>query len=68
MALGGKAGTATHGIAPGRRNRAATKVPLPANGALTLYTDGLTEGHNGATGERLQVEGFLELIAPWHCP
>ncbi|MVO85299.1 SpoIIE family protein phosphatase [Streptomyces sp. p1417] len=50
------------GIAPGLRSWPATTVRLPAAGALTLYTDGLTEGHNGATGERLGVEGLLALI------
>ncbi|MFJ1708078.1 PP2C family protein-serine/threonine phosphatase [Kitasatospora sp. NPDC088346] len=57
---------AAHGIAlgivPGLRSWTPTVVPLPAIGALTLYTDGLTEGHNGATGERLGVEGLLTLI------
>ncbi|MEU9133839.1 SpoIIE family protein phosphatase [Kitasatospora sp. NPDC048540] len=58
--------TAAHGIAlgimPGLRSWPLTVVPLPAGGALTLYTDGLTEGHNGTTGERLGVEGLLTLI------
>ncbi|MET8685431.1 SpoIIE family protein phosphatase [Streptomyces sp. NPDC004732] len=57
---------AAHGIAlgvvPGLRRWPSTVVPLPATGALTLYTDGLTEGHNGATGERLGVDGLLTLI------
>ncbi|MET7362215.1 fused response regulator/phosphatase [Streptomyces sp. NPDC005562] len=57
---------AAHGIAlgvvPGLRKWPSTVVPLPASGALTLYTDGLTEGHNGATGERLGVDGLLTLI------
>ncbi|MFI7320968.1 PP2C family protein-serine/threonine phosphatase [Streptomyces venezuelae] len=58
--------SAAHGIAlgvvPGLRRWPSTVVPLPASGALTLYTDGLTEGHNGATGERLGVDGLLDLI------
>ncbi|MEE1827628.1 SpoIIE family protein phosphatase [Streptomyces sp. BE20] len=58
--------TATHGIAlgllPGLRDWPSTVVPLPADAALTLYTDGLTEGHNGTMGERLGVEGLLTLI------
>ncbi|WP_030567714.1 PP2C family protein-serine/threonine phosphatase [Streptomyces aureocirculatus] len=58
--------TAAHGIAlgiaPGLHGWPPTTVRLPAAGALTLYTDGLTEGHNGATGERLGVEGLLALI------
>ncbi|MFH0180286.1 PP2C family protein-serine/threonine phosphatase [Streptomyces cacaoi] len=57
---------AAHGIAlgivPGLRSWPSTVVPLPTTGALTLYTDGLTEGHNGATNERLGVEGLLALI------
>ncbi|MBB5933889.1 PP2C family protein-serine/threonine phosphatase [Streptomyces zagrosensis] len=57
---------AAHGIAlgivPELRSWPPTVIPLPAAGALTLYTDGLTEGHNGAHGERLGVEGLLALI------
>ncbi|MFJ9518475.1 PP2C family protein-serine/threonine phosphatase [Kitasatospora sp. NPDC101801] len=58
--------TAAHGIAlgilPGFRNWPRTVVPLPDTGSLTIYTDGLTEGHNGSTGERLGVDGLLALI------
>ncbi|MDJ0465511.1 fused response regulator/phosphatase [Streptomyces sp. H27-C3] len=58
--------TAAHGIAlgivPGLRSWPSTVIPLPTAGALTLYTGGLTEGHNGATSERLGVEGLLTLI------
>ncbi|WP_030207917.1 PP2C family protein-serine/threonine phosphatase [Streptomyces bikiniensis] len=58
---------AAHGIAlgifSGPHRWPATVVPLPATGALTLYTDGLTEGHSGTANERLGVEGLLELIA-----
>ncbi|MFE7187061.1 PP2C family protein-serine/threonine phosphatase [Streptomyces erythrochromogenes] len=50
------------GIAPGLENWHATVIPLPPSGALTLYTDGLTEGHNGTTANRLEVEGLLALI------
>ncbi|MER5201431.1 fused response regulator/phosphatase [Streptomyces sp. NPDC002884] len=50
------------GIAPQLGTWPATVVPLPAAGALTLYTDGLTEGHNGPHTERLGVEGLLALI------
>ncbi|MEU8652568.1 fused response regulator/phosphatase [Streptomyces sp. NPDC048737] len=50
------------GIAPELGTWPATVVPLPAAGALTLYTDGLTEGHNGPHTERLGVEGLLALI------
>jgi serine phosphatase RsbU (regulator of sigma subunit) len=57
---------AAHGIAlgilPGLRSWPPTVVPLPPSGALTLYTDGLTEGHNGGSSERLGVEGLLTLI------
>ncbi|MET9604069.1 fused response regulator/phosphatase [Streptomyces sp. NPDC006512] len=57
---------AAHGIAlglvPGQRDWPATVVPLPEAGALTLYTDGLTEGHNGEAGGRLGAEGLLPLI------
>ncbi|MFB8025533.1 SpoIIE family protein phosphatase [Streptomyces sp. NPDC056465] len=58
--------TAAHGMAlgivPGLRSWPSTTVPLPPAGALTLYTDGLTEGHNGSNGDRLGVEGLLTLI------
>ncbi|WEV29004.1 fused response regulator/phosphatase [Streptomyces sp. 71268] len=58
--------TAAHGIAlgivPGVDSWPATVIDLPAAGALTLYTDGLTEGHNGPGRERLGVEGLLTLI------
>ncbi|NSL43899.1 PP2C family protein-serine/threonine phosphatase [Streptomyces sp. 8P21H-1] len=58
--------SAAHGIAlgivPGLRSWPSTVVPLPPAGALTLYTDGLTEGHNGTKGERLGVEGLLTLM------
>ncbi|MFK0181719.1 PP2C family protein-serine/threonine phosphatase [Streptomyces xanthochromogenes] len=50
------------GIAPDQRHWPATVIPLPADGALTLYTDGLTEGHNGTVDGRLGVEGLLALI------
>ncbi|MFJ4834334.1 PP2C family protein-serine/threonine phosphatase [Streptomyces sp. NPDC088747] len=58
--------TASHGIAlgivPETSSWPSTVIPLPATGALTLYTDGLTEGHNGTRAERLGVEGLLALI------
>ncbi|MFE6776236.1 PP2C family protein-serine/threonine phosphatase [Streptomyces sp. NPDC057702] len=50
------------GIVPELDGWPATTVPLPPAGALTLYTDGLTEGHNGPGRERLGVEGLLALI------
>lgn len=50
------------GIAPELGTWPAAVVPLPAVGALTLYTDGLTEGHDGSNTERLDVEGLLALI------
>ncbi|MYS33705.1 serine phosphatase RsbU (regulator of sigma subunit) [Streptomyces sp. KhCrAH-43] len=58
--------TAAHGVAlgivPGLRSWPSTTIALPAVGALTLYTDGLTEGHSGADNNRLGVEGLLALI------
>ncbi|MFD7539872.1 PP2C family protein-serine/threonine phosphatase [Streptomyces sp. NPDC059819] len=50
------------GIAPDLCHWPATVIPLPDHGALTLYTDGLTEGHNGTVDGRLGVEGLLALI------
>ncbi|MEU6313252.1 SpoIIE family protein phosphatase [Streptomyces sp. NPDC047014] len=55
------AGGIALGIAPGGTWRPTT-VPLPAEGTLTLYTDGLTEGHSGPTGNaRLGTDGLLAL-------
>ncbi|WP_371484732.1 PP2C family protein-serine/threonine phosphatase [Kitasatospora sp. NBC_00315] len=51
------------GIAPGLRYWPPTVLPLPAAGALFLYTDGLTEGHCGPGAERLGADGLLELVA-----
>ena len=51
------------GLAPGLRHWPATTLPLPAAGALFLYTDGLTEGHTGPDRDRLGTDGLLELIA-----
>ncbi|MFE6787944.1 PP2C family protein-serine/threonine phosphatase [Streptomyces sp. NPDC057680] len=57
---------ATHGTAlglvPDLGAWTATVVPLPRAGALTIYTDGLTEGHHGSGRDRLGVEGLLQLI------
>ncbi|MFF3213001.1 PP2C family protein-serine/threonine phosphatase [Streptomyces sp. NPDC002886] len=57
---------ATHGIAlgvaPQIGNWQPTVIPLPRSGSLTLYTDGLTEGHNGDAPGRLEVDGLLGLI------
>lgn len=50
------------GIAPQIQNWPATVIELPASGALTLYTDGLTEGHTGVGTERLGTDGLLTLI------
>jgi serine phosphatase RsbU (regulator of sigma subunit) len=55
---------AAHGIAlgigPGVEHWPATTVSLPATAALTLYTDGLIEGHAGEG--RLGARGLLRLI------
>jgi serine phosphatase RsbU (regulator of sigma subunit) len=48
------------GIGPGVEHWPATTVDLPATGALTLYTDGLIEGHAGHG--RLGARGLLRLI------
>ncbi|MFB6555898.1 MULTISPECIES: PP2C family protein-serine/threonine phosphatase [unclassified Streptomyces] len=50
------------GIAPGLEMWPATTVPLPAAGALMMYTDGLVEGHAGPARERLGTEGLLRLL------
>ncbi|AYV31961.1 Regulatory protein LuxO [Streptomyces sp. ADI95-16] len=50
------------GIAPNLGAWPATVAPLPATGALTVYTDGLTEGYSGTGIERLGAEGLLDLI------
>jgi serine phosphatase RsbU (regulator of sigma subunit) len=51
------------GIAPGARRWEPTRITLPADGALLLYTDGLIEGHSGPGSERLGVPGLIRLIA-----
>ncbi|MEU6340771.1 SpoIIE family protein phosphatase [Streptomyces sp. NPDC046977] len=50
------------GIMPDLAHWPSTTFALPARGALTLYTDGLVEGHTGEDGERLGAEGLLTLI------
>ena len=58
--------TAAHGIALGIARGLGrwypTTVALPAEGALLLYTDGLTEGYTGAGEERLEASGLIDLI------
>ncbi|MFF8727195.1 PP2C family protein-serine/threonine phosphatase [Streptomyces sp. NPDC015171] len=55
------------GIAPGLGNWPATKLALPARGALIAYTDGLIEGFaDDAGADRLGVEGLLRLIDTLH--
>ncbi|WP_329113828.1 PP2C family protein-serine/threonine phosphatase [Streptomyces sp. NBC_01465] len=58
--------TAGHGVAlglaPGVCTWSPTHVPLPPSGSLTLYTDGLVEGHNDDAHERLGVEGLLAIF------
>ncbi|MEU4094281.1 SpoIIE family protein phosphatase [Streptomyces sp. NPDC026673] len=51
------------GIAPGLDHWPATILDLPERGTLTLYTDGLIEGHAGPGGRRLGPEGLLGLLA-----
>lgn len=50
------------GIAPGAREWRPTTVVPPAEGALMLYTDGLTDTVVGPGRRRLGVTGLLELI------
>ncbi|MFJ9912764.1 PP2C family protein-serine/threonine phosphatase [Actinacidiphila glaucinigra] len=50
------------GIAPGLDQWPATVLDLPERGTLTLYTDGLIEGHAGPGRERLGSEGLLRLL------
>ncbi|MEU6994672.1 SpoIIE family protein phosphatase [Streptomyces sp. NPDC046465] len=50
------------GIAPGLRGWPSTVISLPPEGSLTVYTDGLTEGHNGSQGERLGVDNLRTLM------
>lgn len=50
------------GLAPGACTWSATTVPLPARGSLTLYTDGLVEGHDGASTGRLGLDGLLTIV------
>lgn len=38
-------------------------ISLPGSWRLMLFTDGLVEGRKGASGERLGVDGLLDLLA-----
>ena len=51
------------GIMPGRQSWHPTEILLPDTGSLLLYTDGLFEGYAGPSGDRLGVNGLIELIA-----
>ena len=51
------------GITPGLRRWQPTALPLPASGALMLYTDGLIEGRSGPGPERLGADGLIGLLA-----
>jgi serine phosphatase RsbU (regulator of sigma subunit) len=42
--------------------RPTTRVALPADWSLLLYTDGLIEGRSGVGDGRLDVEGLLRLL------
>ncbi|MDT0309229.1 SpoIIE family protein phosphatase [Streptomyces sp. DSM 44917] len=50
------------GIAPGLGHWYPTTLTLPPSGALTLYTDGLIEGHAGEGDERLGATRLVELM------
>ncbi len=51
------------GLLPGVHNWTTTRVALPPEGALMLFTDGLVEGHRDDGGGRLGIDGLVELIA-----
>ncbi|WP_328461035.1 PP2C family protein-serine/threonine phosphatase [Streptomyces sp. NBC_00448] len=50
------------GLVPGLADWRTTESELPGSGSLLLFTDGLTEGHVGAGGERLGTEGLVALV------
>jgi serine phosphatase RsbU (regulator of sigma subunit) len=50
------------GLLPGTGSWGPVTVPLPAEGGILLYTDGMTDCHVGEGEERLGVEG-LAVIA-----
>jgi serine phosphatase RsbU (regulator of sigma subunit) len=50
------------GLLPGLADWRTTELALPGAGSLLLFTDGLTEGHAGAGGERLGTEGLVALV------
>ncbi|MFD7877141.1 PP2C family protein-serine/threonine phosphatase [Streptomyces sp. NPDC059766] len=50
------------GIIPGLGEWPATTVPLPPDGSLIVYTDGLIEGYAGGDDSRLGVEGVLAIL------
>ncbi|WP_371525412.1 SpoIIE family protein phosphatase [Streptomyces sp. NBC_01283] len=55
------AGGPALGVAPGVPLWPVEELPLPAESALVLFTDGLFEGHIGKGRERLGEEGLLGL-------
>jgi serine phosphatase RsbU (regulator of sigma subunit) len=50
------------GLVPGLADWRTTELALPDAGSLLLFTDGLTEGHVGAGGERLGTEGLVAMV------
>lgn len=50
------------GLVPGLADWRTVELPLPGAGSLLLFTDGLTEGHAGAGGERLGTDGLMAMI------
>jgi serine phosphatase RsbU (regulator of sigma subunit) len=50
------------GVVPGLEKWPATRLTVPARGALVSYTDGLIEGYAGNSRDRLGVEGLLRIM------
>jgi serine phosphatase RsbU (regulator of sigma subunit) len=56
------------GVVPGLERWPTTTLPLPAQGALVAYTDGLIEGYTGEANDRLGTEGLLRIMNKMHIP
>jgi serine phosphatase RsbU (regulator of sigma subunit) len=49
------------GVIDGQR-WAPMRIPLPPDWTLLLYTDGVIEGRSGRDGERLGVDGLIDIL------
>ena len=55
------------GVLPGAVAWGSLRLPLPEQWRVALFSDGLVEGRGPVAGERLGVEGLLQLAAASDC-